>query len=109
MAPEPEHSRSTIESEVINLTQPERTELVRQIQQHFEDEFELELGDLRAGFVLEFFSKLLGAALYNRALADARAIVADRAQTIDEELFGLTRDTPRRDGPSTADTGQQEP
>ncbi len=82
-----------------DLSKEERLELVRQVQHYFQTEFELDLGDLGAGFVIEFFGKLLGPAYYNRALADARAIVADRAQTTDEELFGLTRQIGSRDGP----------
>ncbi|MFQ5380606.1 MAG: DUF2164 domain-containing protein [Dehalococcoidia bacterium] len=81
------------------LSKEERLELVRQVQHYFREEFDVDLGDLGAEFVIEFFGKLLGPPYYNRAVADARAIVADRAQTIDEELFGLTRELKWRGGP----------
>jgi uncharacterized protein (DUF2164 family) len=75
----------------VKLTKEQKLDLIREVQQYFRDEFDTELGDLRAEFVLEFFEKLLGPPIYNEAIADARAIATARSQTIDEELFALTR------------------
>ncbi|MGI8926291.1 MAG: DUF2164 family protein [Tepidiformaceae bacterium] len=41
--------------------------------------------------VIDFFAKLVGPFAYNEAIEDARAIVAERAETVQEELLGLTR------------------
>lgn len=87
------------------MNREHQVELVRQVQQYFRDEFDLELGDLRAGFVVEFFSKLIGPVHYNQAVEDARAVVIARAQTMDEEIFGLTRPVPGRDATHRARTG----
>jgi uncharacterized protein (DUF2164 family) len=75
----------------MKLPKDDKLEVVRQVQQHFRDEFDFELGDLEAELLLEYFEKLLGPFAYNEAIADARAVVARRAETMDEELFGLTR------------------
>ncbi len=73
------------------LSKDQKTELLRQVQQYFRVEFEVELGDLRAELVLEFFGALVGPLHYNEAIEDARAVAAARAETIQEEIFGLTR------------------
>ena len=41
--------------------------------------------------LLEFVGKTIGPVFYNEAIEDARATAANRAETIQEELLGLTR------------------
>ena len=38
----------------------------------------------------------LGPVLYNRAITDARAVIAARAEDMDEALYGLQRQTDLR-------------
>ena len=73
------------------LPRDERIELIRQAQQYLVDEFDLEPGDLAVELLLEHLGTLLAPVLYNRAIEDARKVVSERAITIDEELFGLSR------------------
>jgi uncharacterized protein (DUF2164 family) len=79
----------------MKLERKDRVELVRLVQQRFRDEHDLDPGDLAADEELRFFAGLLGPLFYNQAIEDARRIAGLRAQTIDEELFGLTRERPR--------------
>jgi uncharacterized protein (DUF2164 family) len=85
----------------VKLSTDEKVALLRQVQQYFDDEFDLELGDLRAEFLLDFFADLIGPAYYNEGLDDARAVAANRADTLQEELLGLRRepDSGRRGAP----------
>ena len=78
------------------VSKEQRLALVRQLQTYFLDELDQELGDLAAGLLLDFLGPTLGAFYYNQALLDARAVVAGRAQTIDEELFALETALERR-------------
>ena len=75
----------------LKLTKEQKNEAIRLLQQYLLDEHELELGDLGAELLLEFVAKITGPIAYNEAVNDARAIAANRAETIQEELLGLTR------------------
>ena len=77
-----------------HLTREERADLLGELKDLVRDEFGEDLGDLRAELLLEALGKLLGPRYYNEAIADARAVAAARAETIQEELFGLTRQAP---------------
>jgi uncharacterized protein (DUF2164 family) len=78
------------------VSKEQRLELVRQLQTYFRDELDQDLGDLAAGLLLDFLGPKIGAFYYNQALTDARKVVAERAQTIDEELFALETPPERR-------------
>lgn len=85
----------------MKLSKEQRAEIVREVQQYFRDEFDLELGELRAGLVADFFGRVIGPLHYNEAITDARALAADRAATTDEELFALLKEVdPGRRRPS---------
>jgi uncharacterized protein (DUF2164 family) len=60
------------------------------------EELEVEIGALQAEMVLDRLMQDLGPVIYNRALADARAVVAARAEDMDEALYGLQRQTELR-------------
>ncbi len=77
-----------------HLSREERADLLGKLKDVIRDEFGEDLGDLRAELLLEALGKLLGPQYYNEAIADARAVAAERAETIQEELFGLTRQAP---------------
>jgi uncharacterized protein (DUF2164 family) len=67
----------------------ERAEAVGRIQTHFRAERGEELGDLAAGFLLDFIERELGPAFYNRGVRDAKAVALRSAATLDEELDAL--------------------
>jgi uncharacterized protein (DUF2164 family) len=75
----------------LKLTPDQKVEAIRLLQQYLRDEHDFELGDLGTELLLEFVTKITGPISYNEAVNDARAIAADRAETIQEELLGLTR------------------
>lgn len=75
----------------LKLTKEQKVEAVRLLQQYLLDEHDFELGDLGTEMLLEFVGKTIGPAYYNEAIEDARATAANRAETIQEELLGLTR------------------
>jgi uncharacterized protein (DUF2164 family) len=67
------------------------------------EELDLDVGDLKAGSVLQFFLEELAPLAYNRGVADAQRYVQDRAADLEgachEKEFGYwnkSADRPRR-------------
>lgn len=63
-----------------------REDAVRRIQVHFRAERGEELGDLAAGFLLDFVERELGPAFYNQGVRDAAARVNQSQAALAEEL-----------------------
>lgn len=82
----------------MKIEKEHKAELVRRVQIHMEQEHDLDLGDLGAALLLDFFGELVGPVYYNEAIDDARAVALNRSDTIQEELLGLTRKVKSRDG-----------
>jgi uncharacterized protein (DUF2164 family) len=66
------------------------------LRQVLADELDVEVGALQADLILDRVILDLGPILYNRAIADARAVLAARAEDMDEALYGLQRQTDLR-------------
>lgn len=78
---------------MINIASQEKEQLVSKLQHYFERELEQELGQFDAEFLLDFFSKELGAFYYNQGLYDAQTIVSDRVEQITEAIYELEKPT----------------
>lgn len=76
----------------IELTKQEKTDLIPSIQKFFREELEEEIGEMRAGLLLNYVMKEIAPFAYNRGVKDAeayfRAKVEDLAGTCFED--GLT-------------------
>jgi uncharacterized protein (DUF2164 family) len=76
----------------IELTKQEIAEIVPSVQKFFREEFEQDLSEMRAGFILSYFMKEVAPFAYNRGVKDAesyfRAKVEDLSGTCFED--GLT-------------------
>lgn len=83
-------------SKPIELSREARRAASAGLRQVLADELDVEVGALQADLILDRIILDLGPILYNRALADARAIVAARAEDMDEALYGLQRQTDLR-------------
>ena len=64
--------------DALRLSREDREKAVASIRRYLADELDLEVGDLKAGFVLDFFLEELGPTVYNRAIAEARAYLEER-------------------------------
>jgi uncharacterized protein (DUF2164 family) len=67
----------------VTISDEARKQAVASIKRYFEEELEQEIGDLKAGLLLDYFLKELGPTVYNRAIADARAFFEERAADLD--------------------------
>lgn len=71
----------------IEFSNKQRESMVQKLQTYFDQELEQELEQFDAEFLLDFFSKEIGAHFYNRGLHDARAIFESRIESIDDEIY----------------------
>jgi uncharacterized protein (DUF2164 family) len=63
----------------IELPPDARTRGMASIRRYFNEEFELEIGDLKAGLLFDYFVAEHGPTIYNQAIADARAFFDERS------------------------------
>ena len=76
------------------LDREAKAEGVRRIRAYFERERGEELGELAAGFILDFIAEEVAPLFYNAALRDAQALVARAADSLDADLEALRRSPP---------------
>lgn len=67
----------------IRLTDEAKKQAIASIRRYFQEEWEQDIGDLKAGLVLDYVLRELGPTVYNRAIADARAFFEERAADLD--------------------------
>ena len=67
---------------VIRLTKEQRDEMVAHIKNYFLQEREEEVGDLAAGFVLDFIMEKLAPEFYNQGVIDAHQYMHDAAEDL---------------------------
>lgn len=77
----------------IEFTTQEKESMVDKLQSYFEKELDQDLGQFDAEFLLDFFSKEIGAYYYNRGLHDARAVFEARVQSIDDDIYAIEKET----------------
>lgn len=75
----------------IEISQQEKAAMVDKLQTYFENELEQEIGQFDAEFLLDFFAKEFGKHYYNQGLADARAIIANKVELIDDEIYAIEK------------------
>ncbi len=74
----------------LELTQEETEQVVPSLQRYFREEFEQELSEMRARFLLEYFQKEIAPLAYNRGVQDAERYF--RSKT--EDLTGICYEDP---------------
>lgn len=67
----------------LSLSDDARRKSIASIKRYFAEELELDIGDLKAGLVLEFFLKEIGPSVHNAAIGDAQAFLRDRLEDIE--------------------------
>ena len=62
----------------ISLADDARKQSIASIQRYFAEEIDQDIGELKAGLMLEFFLKEIAPTIYNGAIADAQTYLRDR-------------------------------
>jgi len=77
----------------IEFTNEEKAILVGKIQRYFQKELSEEIGQFDAEFLLDFFSKEIGAYHYNLGLHDAQKIIEEKMQQTTQTLYEMEKIT----------------
>ena len=74
------------------LTKEEIETIVPSLQRYFREEFDLELTEMRAKLLLDYFQKEIGPFSYNRGVADAEKFFRARVEDLPVTCFedGMT-------------------
>lgn len=75
----------------IEFSKQQKELLVEKIQKYLNDELDFDIGQFDAEFLLDFFSREIGAHYYNQGLQDARAVIANQLENIDEAIYEIEK------------------
>jgi uncharacterized protein (DUF2164 family) len=71
----------------MTLAPDARKQAVASIRRYFSETWEQDVGDLKAGLLLDYFLKEIGPSVYNRAIDDAQAYFRDRVVDLEGTCF----------------------
>lgn len=74
---------------VLKVPKDHKTLLVGRIQSYFDTEFSQSVGNLAAENLLDFMLKQLSPVIYNQAIRDARVVITQQMDRIEEDLYAL--------------------
>jgi uncharacterized protein (DUF2164 family) len=73
-----------------------KEEIIRSIQQYFNEDRDELIGHLAAENLLDFMTKKIGPFIYNQALMDARKMVNEKMLSMEDELYALEKPIQQR-------------
>jgi uncharacterized protein (DUF2164 family) len=71
----------------VTIPDAARAQAVAVLRTYFADNLDEEIGDLKAGLLLDFILAELGPSIYNQAIADARAFFEERTADLAAVCF----------------------
>lgn len=76
----------------IELTKQEVADIIPSLQKFFREELEIELSEMRAGFLLSYFMKEIAPFAYNKGVKDAESFFRGKVEDLTATCFedGLT-------------------
>ncbi len=77
----------------LTFTEEEKAKLVHKIQNYFASELSEDIGQFDAEFLLDFFSKEIGAYHYNKGLQDARTLIEENTQNLLQTFYEMEKVT----------------
>ncbi len=77
----------------IEFSAAEKDAIIRKIKLYFSEELEQEIGQFDAEFLLNFFAEEIGGYFYNGGLYDARAVLEEKLENIDEAIYSIEKPT----------------
>ena len=67
----------------ITMSDSARKQATASIKRYLSEELDQDVGDLKAGLMLEFFLKEIAPTIYNGAIADAQTFLRDRVADLE--------------------------
>lgn len=81
----------------IRLSREDHAWLAERLQSYFSTELDQEIGNMDAGFLIDFFAETAGPVFYNQGLRDAQALLGRKLEDIADDLSAMEKPlTPRR-------------
>ena len=71
----------------IELSKDARTRSIASIKHYFAEHMDEEVGDLKAGLLLDFFLKEIGPSVYNHAITRAQAYFQEKTVDLDGACY----------------------
>ncbi len=71
----------------IQLEPESRKALIASIRRYAEENLDEEMGDLKAGLLLDYCLEEIGPTVYNKAIADARTFMLDRLADLESSCY----------------------
>jgi uncharacterized protein (DUF2164 family) len=71
----------------IDLAADAKKQAVASIRRYFAENWEQDVGDLKAGLLLDFILREIGPSVYNRAIADAQVHLRDRVADLEGACY----------------------
>ncbi len=71
----------------IKLSDERRHAILQSLARFYKETLDEDLSPFRAERILEFFLKTLGPSVYNQAIQDARAFMAEKLDDLDVEFY----------------------
>jgi len=75
----------------VKLPKEDKSRIINNVQAYFELERSETIGDLAAEQLIDFMLNELGPYLYNQAITDARAVLHEKINQLDDELYILEK------------------
>jgi uncharacterized protein (DUF2164 family) len=86
----------------ITLAPDARKRAIASIQRYVGENWDQDIGDLKAGLLLDFVAREVGPSIYNQAIADAQVYLRDRVADLEaacyEKEFAYWPPSPRSTG-----------
>ncbi|MBD1548021.1 DUF2164 domain-containing protein [Roseibium aggregatum] len=80
----------------IRLSKEDHAWLAECIRSYFETELDQEIGNMDAGFLIDFFAETAGPVFYNQGLRDAQALLSRKLEDVADELSAMEKLLPSR-------------
>jgi uncharacterized protein (DUF2164 family) len=84
-------SKARDKAPILTLTAEQEKQAIDKLKRLFSNRFELDLGSFEVAEVLELFTKEIAPYYYNQAISDAQALLADRFQSVESDLWALEK------------------
>ncbi|GAB4527273.1 MAG: hypothetical protein Tsb0019_29300 [Roseibium sp.] len=82
--------------EDLELDTDSRTRLAEQIKRFCADDLDIDMGNMDAERLIDFLVPSLGARFYNLGLKEAQALIARKADDINDELYAMEKPEDRK-------------
>lgn len=76
---------------MIKIEKEKREKLVKEIQAYFLDNYEEEIGELKAELLINFLVDKVGSKIYNQALADSKYWFGKKLEDLESDFFTLEK------------------